>query len=90
MHLHGLLCLVTYFAFLFTLLVFSIKSVCAKFQVGYPHKFRISFCLRGPEVLTLFEDERNEKVIPYLMACLRKNRPVISDQKINFPCILGY
>ena len=25
-----------------------------------------------------------------LRACLRKNRPVISDQKINFPYILGY
>ena len=45
---------------LFTLLVFSIKSVCVKFQVGYPHKFWIGVCLRGPEVLTLFEDETNE------------------------------
>ena len=25
-----------------------------------------------------------------LRACLRKNRPVILDQKINFPYILGY
>ena len=26
----------------------------------------------------------------HLTACLRKNRPVILDQKINFPYILGY
>ena len=26
----------------------------------------------------------------HLRACLRKNRPVISDQKIDFPYILGY
>ena len=25
-----------------------------------------------------------------LRVCLRKNRPVILDQKINFPHILGY
>ena len=30
----------------------------------------------------------SEKV-SFLRACLRKNRPVISDQKINFPYILG-
>ena len=39
-------------------------------------------------VLTWYVSEK--MALHVLRACLRKNRPVILDQKINFPYILGY
>ena len=38
----------------------------------------------------LNEMNRGQSYYDLLRACLRKNRPVISDPKINFPYILGY